>query len=42
MAHELSQGAEIELGVASLDTLGPIAPDVEDTFGLPAAGLSDD
>lgn len=42
MAHEPRQDVEIELGAASLETQGVLSPDIEDTLGLPAAGLSDD
>ena len=32
----------IELGVASTETKGVAAPNLEDAFGIPQLGLSDD
>ncbi len=32
----------IELGVASVETKGLVSPTVEDAFGIPQFGLSDD
>lgn len=32
----------IELGVASVETKGPVAPKLEDAFGIQGLGLTDD
>lgn len=42
MDHDQRSDDAIELGTASVETRGVLSPDYEETFGIPAAGLSDD